>query len=122
MILTVSAFAVEENQELAVYSVSFGGTQAGSEWMVSLQLPLDISDQDISLGHDTYALTTSTGATHYGGIMGWGLWPEGIYLDLNDAAAKVLGLENKVKFKIPEAKDAHSSIQIGLTRILGLHI
>jgi len=122
MILAVDKAAARENEELGVYSLSLGGTQAGVEWIISLQLPLDISEQDILLGQDTYAITTSTCATHYGGVLGWGFWPDGFFLDLENEAAESLGLESKVSFRVPGAGDISAKIEAGLTRILGCHL
>lgn len=122
MILAVDKAAAQEDEELGVYSLSLGGAQAGVEWLISLQLPLDISEQDILLGQDTYAITTSTGATHYGGVLGWGFWPGGFFLDLENEAAESLGLESKVSFRVPRAGDISSKIEAGLTRILGCHL
>jgi hypothetical protein len=121
MILVVDAVAAEEDEELGVYSVNFGGIQTGNKWLISIQLPLNISEQDISLGHDTYAITTSTGATHYDGVLRWGFWPGGVFLDLDGEAAETLGLESRVNFQLPEAGDINSTIEVGLTRILGPH-
>jgi hypothetical protein len=122
MILTVDRAAAQEDEELGVYSLSLGGIQAGVEWLISIQLPLNISRQDISLGHDTYAITTSTGATHYGGVLGWGSWEGGFFLDLEDEAAESLDLESKVSFQVSRVGNINSKIEVGLTRILGCHL
>ena len=122
MILAVDKAAAQEDEELGVYSLSLGGAQAGVEWVISLQLPLDISEQDILLGQDGYAITTSTGATHYGGVLGWGFWSGGFFLELENEAAESLGLESKVSFRVPGAGDISSKIEAGLTRILGCHL
>lgn len=122
MTLVVNAMAVEEDEELGVYSVNLGGIRSGNEWLISIQLPLNISKQDISLGQDTYAITTSTGATHYDGVLGWGFWPGGVFLDLDDEAAKILGLASRINFQLPEAGESNSAIEAGLTRILGPHV
>jgi immunity protein 10 of polymorphic toxin system len=119
IILIVDVMAAEEDKELGVYSVNFGGIQTGDEWLISVQLPLNVSEQDVSLGHDTYAITASTGATHYGGVLAWGFWSGGVFLDLDDEAAEALGLENRVNFQLPEARHVNSTIEPGLTRILG---
>lgn len=122
MILVVDAVAVEEDEELAVYSVNFGGARTDNEWLISIQLPLNISEQDISLGQDTYAITTSTGATHYDGVLRWGFWPGGVFLDLDEEAAKTLSLQGRVNFQLPKADNINSTIEVGLTRILGPHV
>jgi hypothetical protein len=119
--LAVDAVAAEEDEELGVYSVNFGGVAIGNEWLISIQLPLKISEQDRSLGHDTYAITTSAGATHYGGVLGWGFWPGGVFVDLDGEAAEALGLESRVNFQLPKTADINSVIEAGLTRILGPH-
>jgi Immunity protein 10 len=122
MMLEVNAVAAEEDEELGVYSVNFGGMQTGNQWLISIQLPLNISEQDIALGQDTYAITTSTGATHYDGVLGWGFWPGGVFLDLDDEAAKILGLASRINFQLPAAGESNSAIEAGLTRILGPHV
>jgi immunity protein 10 of polymorphic toxin system len=122
MILTVDRAAAQEDEELGVYSLSLGGIQAGVEWLISIQLPLNISGQDISLGHDTYSITTSTGATHYCGVLGWGFWEGGFFLDLEDEAAESLDLESKVSFQVSRVGNINSKIEVGLTRILGYHL
>jgi hypothetical protein len=73
MILAVDRVVAQEDEELGVYSFNIGGFQSGAEWLISIQLPLNISEQDISLGQDIYAITPSTGATHYGEVLDGGL-------------------------------------------------
>jgi hypothetical protein len=122
VILAVDRAAVQEGEELGVYSLSLGGIQAGVEWLISIQLPLEISEQDALLGQDTYAITTSTGATHYGGVLGWGFRSGGFFLDLENEAAESLGLENRIDFQVSGVKNINSKIEIGLTRIFGCHV
>jgi Immunity protein 10 len=122
MLLVVNVAAAEEDEERGVYSVNFGNSQTGDEWLISIQLPLNISEQDIALGQDTYAITTSSGATHYDGVLGWGFWPGGVFLDLDDEAARILGLSSRINFQLPEAGESNSAIESGLTRILGPHV
>jgi hypothetical protein len=121
MILEVNAVVAQEDEEFGVYSINLGGVLADAQWLISIQLPLNITEQDVSLGHNTYAITTSTGATHYGGVLGWGFWSGGIFLDLDDEAVTTLGLERRVSFQTSEAQETNSTIEAGLTRILGPH-
>jgi hypothetical protein len=122
MILAVDKVAAQEDEEVGVYSLSIGGLQFGAEWILSIQLPLNVSEQDISLGQDTYAITTSTGATHYGGVPGWGFWSDGSFLDLDAEAAEMLGLESRVNLHVSGVENINSKIEAGSTRILGCHV
>jgi hypothetical protein len=120
IVFDVEQVAAVEDKELNVYSLNFGGALAdNSEWFLSVQLSLEASEQDISLGHDTYAVTTSTGATHYNGIIGWGYWSYGVYMDFDDEAAGVLGLQNRINFHLPDKAEILSTVEAGLTRLLG---
>jgi Immunity protein 10 len=121
MTLAVDVAVAAEDEELGVYSANFGCIATGHEWLISVQLPINVSEQDISLRHDTYAITTSTGATHYGGVIRWGFWAGGVFLDLENEAAETLSLGSRVNFQLPATGDIDSTIGAALTQILGSH-
>lgn len=59
---------------------------------LELQRALKFDAQDVALGMATYCLSTSLGATHYGGIDTWHLAPHSLTLSLSSATAEALNL------------------------------
>ncbi|MDV6373076.1 Imm10 family immunity protein [Deinococcus arenicola] len=85
------------------------------EWL-EIQRPLFADQQDKQLGMDTYCLTRSSGATHYGGVSVCILERNILTLHLNDDAAAAL-VTSQVLLRLDLADVAFAELQKGLITI-----
>ena len=68
-----TSVAAANVQDLNALVVLFAENPDGSGARLELQRALSFDAQDCQLSHDTYCLSTETGATYYGGVR-FGRW------------------------------------------------
>ena len=91
----------------------------GSGRRLELQRSLDVTEQDRLQGMDTYALSTETGAVHYGGIRAWSLESDQVQLDLDDEAAAALQADGGFRLTLADPGSQAAVIDSGLSEIVG---
>jgi hypothetical protein len=120
--LLVGAVDAQEFPDLESFVVSLAQYRDGDGWSISIQLPINVSSQDISLGQDTYAISTSDGITHYGGITSWSYSDGQIVLRLTEDAAAETALGEEVVLEFSGGREESEVVADGLAHILGPRI
>jgi len=115
---TVSFVAVEEAQDLNAFVVFLYEQPDGTGERLEIQRALEYDEQDREAGMDTYCLCTSTGASHYGGVVSYrlGRWVLEILLD--DGAAGELSIQAGYRLNLSLDDAAWSKLSDALSRVL----
>jgi len=102
-----------------VFSVVLAERPDGSGRSLEIHLANSFGEQDITSGQDTYSITVDGGAvTHYGGIKSCRIERGILKIDLDAAAAKVLGASGfEIELRVPTADI--EKVKAGLRKILG---
>jgi hypothetical protein len=112
---TVGAAEIAEFEALvAVFAEHSDGTGSRLE----LQRAITFDEQDKKLGHDTYCLSTETGATYYGGVESWTLDATLLELLLAEEAAQALGVQDGFRIRLAAANQDLLTLRAMLRQIL----
>jgi hypothetical protein len=76
------------------------------------------SEQDRRLGQDTYCLSTQTGATHYGGVLSYGLKDSMLTMRLDSTAKDALGVEAEFSIFLDADSSTVEDVRQALASIL----
>lgn len=117
-VISARVVAVEEMTDLNTLAVVFAEREDGSGGRLELQRALSFDEQDRAEGMDTYCLSMSSGATHYGGVLSWSLTPGTLELTLSREAAVDLGLDELVQVAVQMAPELALKVRDGLRRVL----
>jgi len=91
----------------------------GSGFGLEFQLARWFDDQDRRLGMDTYCVCTSEGATHYGGLLSLTVNGDLVELDLEPAAAAVLGVPQRIGLHLLVDAESAAAFNGALRVVLG---
>jgi hypothetical protein len=115
---TAKFFAVEEMPDLNTLAVVLSENDAGSGERLEFQRALSFDESDVKIGMDTYCLVVSSGAAHYGGVLGWSVKERCLDLALDEAAVEELGLQQSVQIDLNVGAAGEAELIAGLQRIL----
>lgn len=116
--LTVSKIAAEELVDLNAYVVVMQELDNQGGERIELSRSILVDDQDRRLGLDTYSITTSTGATHYGGITSCVLIDRTLRIDIDADASNELGINGGYEILLDVDEYCINLLKAGLLRIL----
>ena len=91
----------------------------GSGRALVFQLAHEFDDQDRALGMDTYAISTDTGATIYGGVTHYVLTDRLLSIWFSDNASTKLGIGRECQLALSVDPESLAKLRDGLRRILG---
>ena len=114
---TVRLVVVEEMLDLNSFVVILYENKDGSGKHIEFQRALSFDEQDIRSGMNTYCTVTGDGATHYGGVNGWGISDTTLALQLETEAAVALGMEQEFHVALELNEASLSRLMSGLTRV-----
>ncbi len=110
------ACAVQELDDLNTFLIAFADQADAPLHTLELQRSLEVDEQDIALGMDTYCVVTETGAAYYGGIISCIVSEDEVALDFSAAATAVLGHEGyRIRLALPSAE--YTALRLGLARL-----
>lgn len=89
--IVVRAYAVDILEDLNAFVVGLYDDPEEPEQGLEIQKSLELDEQDVALGMDTYCLVTSSGRTVYGGVSSCIYRAGALSLKLAPEAAKELG-------------------------------
>jgi len=112
--LTVHLVFVGEQD--GILMAVFGEDDEGAGFRLEFQRALEFDQQDRALGMDTYSISTSGGATCYGGLNSWRLEDTRLDLDFTEAATNQLGIPRQARFWLPDEGEQILAVrkQLGL--------
>jgi hypothetical protein len=109
----------EELPDLDSYVLGIADRDDGSGEVLILSVGLSPYDeQDRSLGMNTYCISTSDGATVYGGLISCVLRFDTLTLGFDAEAARTLGIPMDITLPLRIDPAAVYTLQAGLNRIL----
>lgn len=122
---------MSERSELVVRAVGFGPLDGGAGLLAAVAEGADGSgfsiqfsraaswdQQDRDLGMDTYCISTSEGATYYGGVVEMTAGSGFIDVDLKPKAARTLYLPQRFRLSLAVDDDVVSRFVGGMAEIL----
>lgn len=112
-----SAVAFETMADLNCFVIVLAEHADGTGERLELQRAITFDEQDRALGQDTYCLTTSDGATRYGGVRSHDLADGRLQIQLDDDAAATLGVDGFVIQLNPSVNT--TSLHEAIRRVLG---
>lgn len=115
---TASSSAVEVLRELNTQVVVLAENKDGSGRRLEFQKALNFDVSDVEAGMDTYCLVVESGATHYGGVIGWAIEEHQLALHLDDGAAEELGLVQQLQVDLQLGSEGEAALQTGLEQVL----
>lgn len=110
-----SAVAFERDDNLGAEWLVLAEHPDGTGRRLEVQRPLQVDEQDLALGHDTYCLVTEEQATHYGGVLDWQIEESTLHLDLTEEASRAIGAS---RFRITLPKSECATVQAALESLL----
>ena len=110
-----SAVAFERDDNLGAEWLVLAEHPDGTGRRLEVQRPLQVDEQDLALGHDTYCLVTEEQATHYGGVLDWHIEESTLHLDLTGEASRAIGAS---RFRITLPKSERATVQAALELLL----
>jgi hypothetical protein len=105
--------AAPDNEGAFVLAFSLA---ANDEETLVIQLADLVDHRDSMSGMDTYSISTSSGATSYGGVVSARLEDSLLALHLNEAAAATLGLPSELGLELPDSESI-GVVTAGLRRL-----
>ncbi len=101
------------------YVLGLRETTDDDSWGLLFMECLDVDEQDVALGMDTYCLVVDPGqATWYGGVVECELTSGRLRLLLTEDAAKTLGMPTEPVFALALSADQLRMVGRGLDRVL----
>ena len=110
-----SAVAFERDDLLGAQWLVLAEHPDGTGRRLEVQRPLQVDEQDVALGLDTYCLVTEEQATHYGGVLDWQIEESMLHLDLTEDASRVIGASG---FRITLPRSERATVQTALGLLL----
>ncbi|MGW6460137.1 Imm10 family immunity protein [Streptomyces sp. NPDC055078] len=118
MEITARSVGYEEDEVDEVIEAGFSERGDGSGFVLSIQrTAYEPDDQDVSLGMDTYCLS-SGGRTHYGGILRAVKEGNSLQLSISSQAALSLDIPEEIKVHLDAPDNTVESFFGGLPGIL----
>ena len=110
---------MEELPDLNTFGVFLAENPDGSGERLEIQRALSFDDSDHDLGMDTYCVCRSTGETHYGGVVSYGVEDRLLRIVVDEAAAAELGIAEGFLLKLERPQQQIETILSGLRTALG---
>jgi hypothetical protein len=98
--------------------VGLTDTPAGDSHSLIFQRSATFTDQDRELGQDTFAISTETGATTYGGLQSYLVGDRELLLEFAPDAARDLGLPNTTRVALALSGSELDELRAGLDELI----
>ncbi len=119
---TARAIAAVDLPDLEVFAVIVAENRDGSGRRIEIQRSHSFSEEDRRLGQDTYCVSTTTGASCYGGVSSWCLKGDVMEIYMDDEAARCLGVAGGFLVRLDASEGELQTLREGLLRVLGEYV
>jgi Immunity protein 10 len=114
---TIRCVAVADDDDLNTFVVGLAEDADGSGWGLVFQIAHSFDEQDRMLGEDTYCISTTWGATVYGGLTSCVLQDDELVLEFDSEGADTLGISEECHLQLQVDRDAILQLRQGLSRV-----
>jgi hypothetical protein len=117
IVAQAAGFAHDEDDEVVEAGFAQGADGSGFALMIQ-RADYEPDEQDVSLGMDTYCLTTGDGRTHYGGLLYAELDGDQLTLRLSPDAAAIIAITEVTTVRLDVDAASLAAFRSGLPQVV----